>query len=84
MPEDAIELRIKQLKDWLDSGYMTYEQLLTIWESMMETKKFICARNECPETCFLCEQEGNDYCMICADAFTEEDYETIQKHELPF
>ena len=30
MPEDAIELRIKQLKDWLDSGYMTYEQLLTI------------------------------------------------------
>ena len=30
MPEDVIELRIKQLKDWLDSGYMTYEQLLTI------------------------------------------------------
>ena len=30
MPEDVIELRIKQLKDWLDSGYMTYEQLLDI------------------------------------------------------
>ena len=30
MSEDVIELRIKQLKDWLDSGYMTYEQLLTI------------------------------------------------------
>ena len=30
MPEDVIELRIKQLKDWLDSDYMTYEQLLTI------------------------------------------------------
>ena len=30
MPEDIIELKIKQLKDWLDSGYMTYEQILTI------------------------------------------------------
>ena len=30
MPEDVIELRIKQLKDWLDSGYKTYEQLLDI------------------------------------------------------
>lgn len=30
MSEDAIELRIKQLKNWLDSGYMTYEQLLDI------------------------------------------------------
>ena len=30
MSEDAVELRIKQLKDWLDSGYMTYEQLLDI------------------------------------------------------
>ena len=30
MPEDVIELKIKQLKNWLDSGYMTYEQLLTI------------------------------------------------------
>ena len=30
MPEDVIELRIKQLKDWLDSGYMTYEQLLIV------------------------------------------------------
>ena len=30
MPEDVIELKIRQLKDWLDSGYMTYEQILTI------------------------------------------------------
>ena len=30
MFEDAIELKIKRLKDWLDSGYMTYEQLLEI------------------------------------------------------
>lgn len=30
MFEDETELKIKQLKDWLDSGYMTYEQLLTI------------------------------------------------------
>ena len=30
MFEDVIELKIKQLKDWLDSGYMTYEQLLTV------------------------------------------------------
>ena len=30
MFEDETELRIKQLKDWLDSGYMTYEQLLEI------------------------------------------------------
>ena len=30
MPEDVIDLRIKQVKDWIDSGYMTYEQLLTI------------------------------------------------------
>ncbi len=30
MFEDEIELKIKRLKDWLDSGYMTYEQLLDI------------------------------------------------------
>ena len=30
MSEDVIELRIKQLKNWLDSGYMTYEQLLIL------------------------------------------------------
>ena len=30
MPEDVIDLRIKQVKDWIDSGYMTYEQLLNI------------------------------------------------------
>lgn len=30
MPEDVIELKIKQLKDWLDSGYITYEQLLIL------------------------------------------------------
>lgn len=30
MSEDALELRIKQLQDWLDSGYMTYKQLFTI------------------------------------------------------
>ena len=30
MSEDVLELRIKQLQDWLDSGYMSYEQLLTI------------------------------------------------------
>ena len=51
---------------------------------MNDQQQYICGRNENPETCFLCEQEGKDYCMICADAFTEEDYETIQKHGLPF
>lgn len=30
MFEDETELKIKRLKDWLDSGYMTYEQLLDI------------------------------------------------------
>lgn len=30
MFEDELELKIKRLKDWLDSGYMTYEQLLDI------------------------------------------------------
>ena len=45
----------------------------------METKRLICTRNESPDTCFLCEQEGKDYCMICADALTLEEYKTIQK-----
>lgn len=30
MPEDIIELRIKQLKQWLDSGHIIYEQLLIL------------------------------------------------------
>ena len=30
MFEDEIELKIKQLQDWLDSGYMSYEQLLIL------------------------------------------------------
>ena len=51
----------------------------------MEMKKdLICQRNENPETCFLCEQEGKDYCMICADGFTLEEYEMIQKIGLSF
>lgn len=41
----------------------------------METKNLICTRNECPSTCFLIEQEGPDYCMICADACSYEEYE---------
>ena len=41
----------------------------------METKNLICIRNECPSTCFLIEQEGPDYCMICADACSYEEYE---------
>ena len=45
----------------------------------MEMKKFVCTRNESPDTCFLCEQEGKDYCMICADKFTLEEYKIIQK-----
>ena len=40
----------------------------------METKNLICTRNECPSTCFLIEQEGPDYCMICADAYSYEEY----------
>lgn len=30
MSEDVLELRIKQIQDWIDSGYMSYEQLFTI------------------------------------------------------
>ena len=83
MPEDVIELRIKQLKDWLDSGYMTYEQLLTIQELVMEMKRLICTRNESPDTCFLCEQEGKDYCMICADTYTKTEYQETYKEHTP-
>ena len=46
---------------------------------IMKTEQYVCGRDESPETCFLCEQEGNDYCMICADRFTLEEYKTIQK-----
>ena len=47
----------------------------------MEMKKgLICGRDENPETCFLCEQEGKDYCMICADACTLEDLHSITKN----
>ena len=42
---------------------------------MKVKKNLICTRNECPSTCFLVEQEGQDYCMICADACTYEEYE---------
>ena len=42
----------------------------------MEQKEgLICARSETPSTCILCESEGQDYCMICADAYTYEEYE---------
>ena len=44
----------------------------------MEMKKgLICARDLTPDTCIFCEQEGKDYCMICADTFTEEEYNTF-------
>ena len=45
----------------------------------MDNQQYVCGRDENPETCFLCEQEGNDYCMICADGFTLEEYKQIQK-----
>ena len=44
-----------------------------------QQEQYVCGRNENPETCFFCEQEGKDYCMICADRFTLEEYKTIQK-----
>ena len=46
---------------------------------MSNQQEYICGRDESPETCFLCEQEGKDHCMICADRFTLEEYKTIQK-----
>lgn len=49
----------------------------------MEMKRLVCTRNECPDTCFLCEQEGKDYCMICADACTETEYQETYKEHTP-
>ena len=73
------------LKSWLDDGYITRTTYYIGRDTIMNNEQqYICGRDENPETCFLCEQEGNDYCMICADRFTLEDYETIQKHGLPF
>lgn len=75
--------RVIQLKSWLDNGYITLEQLMTIYnigrDTMSNQQQHVCGRDESPETCFLCEQEGKDYCMICADRFTLEEYKTIQK-----
>lgn len=77
--------RVIQLKSWLDNGYITLEQLMTIYnigrDTMSNQQQYVCGRDESPETCFLCEQEGKDYCMICADKFTLEEYKTIQKEE---
>ena len=56
------------------------EQLLKI----IRDEEYVCGRNENPETCSQRKQEGNDYCMICADRFTLEEYETIQRIGLPF
>ena len=51
----------------------------------MEMRKdLICQRNENPDTCIFCQEEGQDYCTICADALTPEEYETIQRIGLPF
>ena len=49
----------------------------------MEMKKLVCTRNESPDTCFLCEQEGKDYCMKCADACTETEYQETYKEHTP-
>ena len=49
----------------------------------MKMKRLVCTRNESPETCFLCEQEGKDYCMICADAYTEAEYQETYKEHTP-
>ena len=46
---------------------------------MDNEQQYVCGRDENPETCFLCEQEGKDYCMICADRFTLEEYKQIQE-----
>ena len=44
----------------------------------MNNQQYVCGRDENPETCFLCEQEGNDYCTYCADGFTLEEYKQIE------
>ena len=46
----------------------------------MEMKNLICSRNESPDTCMLCESEGQDYCMVCADACTLEDLHTTARN----
>ena len=46
---------------------------------MNNEQQYVCGRDESPETCFLCEQEGNDYCTYCADGFTLEEYKQIQE-----
>ena len=45
----------------------------------MNNQQYICGRDESPETCFLCEQEGKNYCTYCADRFTLEEYKQIQE-----
>ncbi len=75
--------RVIQLKSWLDNSYITLEQLMIIYnigrDKMSNQQQYVCGRDESPETCFLCEQEGKDYCMICADRFTLEEYKAMQK-----
>jgi hypothetical protein len=47
----------------------------------MEMKKgLICSRNETPDSCYLCEQEGSDYCMKCADACTLEELQSTTNY----
>ena len=50
---------------------------------MIQKKRLICARDLTPDTCIFCEQEGKDYCMICADAYTETEYQEIYKEHTP-
>lgn len=50
---------------------------------MDNEQQYVCGRDENPETCFLCEQEGKDYCMICADAYTEAEYQETYKEHTP-
>jgi hypothetical protein len=59
------------------------EQLMTIYnigrDTMSNQQQYVCGRDENPETCFLCEQEGKDYCMICADRLTSEECKTLER-----
>ena len=50
----------------------------------MNNQQYICGRDESPETCFLCKQEGQGYFMICADRFTLGEYKTVQKEGQTF